>query len=138
MMKHLIYAAFLSAGVSMAAFGQSAEERAEARLAEFSPTGETVTCLSMTRINQITPIDDTRWLVTTRGGGTYLNEVSRGCHRAASSFNYLEYRVSGGQLCRGEIIRVIDSGSRMESGACGLGVFQRVEPVNAAAGEAGS
>ncbi|WBQ13866.1 hypothetical protein L2D00_04075 [Hyphomonadaceae bacterium BL14] len=135
MIKHLICAAILSAGVSAAALGQTAEERAEARLAEFTATGETTTCLSTTRIRSITPIDDTRWLVTMRGGGTYINQVSRGCHGAASSFNYLQYQVSGSQLCRGEIVRVIDTGSRMEAGACGLGVFERVEPAAAAGGE---
>ncbi len=138
MMKYLICAAILSASASAAALGQTAQERAEARLAEFSSTGETTTCLSTTRIRHITPIDDTRWLVTTRGGGTYMNEVSRGCHGAASSFNFLQYRVPGGQLCRGEIVRVIDSGSRLEAGACGLGAFERLEPVAAAAAETGS
>lgn len=138
MMKHLICAAILSAGASAAALGQTAQERAEARLAEFSATGETTTCLSTTRIRNITPIDDTRWLVTTRGGGTYINEVSRGCHGAASPFYYLQYQVSGSQLCRGEIVRIVDTGSRMEAGACGLGVFERVEPVTAAGGETGS
>lgn len=137
-MKHLMCAALLAAGVSATAFAQTAEERAEARLAEFSATGETTTCLSTTRIRNITPVDDTRWLVTTRGGGTYINEVSRGCHGAASPFYYLQYRTSGSQLCRGEIVRVVDTGSRMEAGACGLGVFERVVPVAEAGGETGS
>lgn len=138
MMKQVMSAAVLAAGLTAAASAQSAEERAEARLAEFRPTGETTTCLSTSRIRQITPIDDTRWLVTTRGAGTYLNEVSRGCFGASSPFNYLQYQVSGAQLCRGDIVHVIDTGAGMQTGACGLGEYQRVEPVENAAEQADS
>ncbi|MCC5997382.1 MAG: hypothetical protein JJU18_13545 [Oceanicaulis sp.] len=138
MMKHALCAALLAAGVSAAAIGQSSQERAEARLAEFAPTGETRSCLSTTRIRNITPLDDSRWLVETRGGDIWLNEVSRGCFGAASAFSYLEYRVPGGQLCRGEIVRVIDQSSRMNRGACGLGEYQLLERATDNADDAGA
>lgn len=129
MIKHAMGAAVIALGLSAAANSQSNEERADARLAQFTETGETRSCLSTTRIRSITPLDDSRWLVTTRGGDTYLNEVGRGCFGAASPFSYIEYRVPGGQLCRGEIVRVIDSSARMTRGACGLGEYQRLEPA---------
>ena len=84
------------------------------------------------------PLDDSRWLVTTRGGDTYLNEVSRGCFGAASPFSYIEYRVPGGQLCRGEIIRVVDQSAQTVRGACGLGEYQRLEPVSSETADTGA
>lgn len=129
MIKHVMGAAVIALGLGAAAQSQSAEERADARLSQFTQTGETRSCLSTTRIRSITPLDDSRWLVTTRGGETYLNEVSRGCFGASSPFSYIEYRVPGGQLCRGEIVRVVDQSAHMTRGACGLGEYQRLEAV---------
>jgi hypothetical protein len=129
MIKHAMGAAVLALGLGAAAQSHSPEERADARLAQFTETGDTRSCLATTRIRNITPLDDSRWLVTTRGGDTYLNEVSRGCFGASSPFSYIQYRIPGGQLCRGEIIRVVDTSTNMARGACGLGAYQRLEPV---------
>jgi len=99
-------------------------------LAGFERSGETVSCLSTTRIDDIDPIDETHWLVTLRSGDTYLNTVSRGCSRAGSSFTYLQYRTTGSRLCRGEIVRVIDdSSSGISSGSCSLGVYEELTPI---------
>jgi len=138
MIKQFIGAAVIALGLSGAVHAQSDEARADARLAQFAETGETRSCLSTTRIRNITPLDDSRWLVTTRGGDTYLNEVSRGCFGAASAFSYIEYRVPGGQLCRGEIIRVVDQSAQTVRGACGLGEYQRLEPVSSETADTGA
>ncbi|MCH8489990.1 MAG: DUF6491 family protein [Oceanicaulis sp.] len=138
MIKHVMGAAVIALGLSAAAHSQSTQERADARLAQFTETGESRSCLSTTRIRSITPLDDSRWLVTTRGGDTYLNEVSRGCFGASSPFSYIQYRIPGGQLCRCEIIRVVDTSSNMSRGACGLGEYQRLEPVAAGQADAGA
>jgi hypothetical protein len=101
----------------------------EEALAQFERSGETISCLPTHRIDNIDPIDEQNWLVTTRAGETYLNTVSRGCFNADRPFTYLSYSVPGGQLCRGEIVRVIDSSSRMARGSCGLGDYEELIPI---------
>jgi len=78
----------LGACASAAAESRAAAqtEEADAVLAEYRATGESRTCVPVRSIDQIDPLDDRRWLVTLRNGETYLNEVSRGCNRAASDF----------------------------------------------------
>jgi hypothetical protein len=126
----VVLGACASADAESRASAQSAE--ADAILAEYQATGESRTCVPVRSIDQITPLDDSRWLVTLRNGETYLNEVSRGCSQAASDFTYLQYSVPTGSLCSNEIVRVIDRGTDTSLGACGLNEFQRLEPVNSA------
>jgi hypothetical protein len=99
----------------------------------FRQTGQTQSCVALTRVRSMKPIDDHRLLVEMRGGATYLNTVSNRCSNMDRSYTYLEYRTSGSQLCRGEILTVVDSGSRTMAGSCSLGEFERLEPVEPAA-----
>lgn len=124
-----VLTAGLIAGCATGESGMSREAEADERLAEFTATGETRSCLSTRRIDQIEPLDDTRWLVTELGGNTYLNEVSRGCSNAARAFTYIEYQTPSGRLCRGEIVRVRDQSTDIVNGSCGLGEYQELEPV---------
>ena len=98
-------------------------------LASYEFTGETRSCLSTSRIDQIKPLDERHWLVETVNGDMYLNRVGRGCSGADRSFTYLQYEIPTGQLCRGEIVRVIDSGSGMTQCACGLGDYERLTRI---------
>ena len=109
---------------------RNADQRAEADavLAGYTLTGETRSCVNVTSLDDIKPLDDLRWLVTMRGGDTYLNEVSRGCSGAADPFTYLQYSLPTGQLCRGEIVRVLSDAGGMFRGSCGLGDYQTLEP----------
>lgn len=104
---------------------------ADAVLANYRLTGETRACLPLRSIDEIEPLDDTRWLITTRSGEAYLNEVSRGCNGAAREFTYLQYSTSIGSLCSNEIVQVIDRGSNMSQGACGLGQHQALDSLEA-------
>jgi hypothetical protein len=115
-------------GATARADARAAE--ADATLAGYRLTGETRSCIPLRSIDEIDPLDDTRWLITTRGGEAYLNEVSRGCNGAAGNFTYLEYRTSMSSLCDNEIIRVRDSGTDMVNGSCGLGRHQILEPIS--------
>lgn len=98
-------------------------------LAGYERTGETFSCLSTQQIDDIDPIDDEHWLITTRGGDTYLNTVSGGCFNADSAFTYLTYNTTTSRLCRGELVRVIDSTSRMVQGSCALGAYEELRPI---------
>ncbi|MCR9128708.1 MAG: DUF6491 family protein [Alphaproteobacteria bacterium] len=103
---------------------------ADAVLADYRPTGATRSCLSLRSIDDIEPLDETRWLITLNNGDAYLNEVSRGCRQATSDFTYLQYETPTGSLCANEIVRVIDrSGGGISAGACGLGRHQELERI---------
>ncbi|MAW78603.1 MAG: hypothetical protein CMI63_00045 [Parvularcula sp.] len=103
-----------------------ASEEVAARLAEFEPTGETTACVNLTRIRSIDPLDDYRFLVRTGVNDYYLNEVSGRCNGAARAGNRLQYTTSTGQLCRNEIIEVVDNLAGFTVGSCGLGTFQEL------------
>ena len=125
-----LIASVLLLGASGDDHGQS-EALTEA-LAGFERSGETRSCLATFQIDEIDPIDDTHWLVTTRGRDAYLTEVGRGCRNADSNFTYLQYRLSGNRLCRGDIIDVVDQGTNMRQGACSIGAYERLTPKDAA------
>ena len=124
----LMAAVALAAGVH--ADGQNETESAALAeaLAGFERSGETRVCLSTYRIDQITPVDDNNWLVTTRGNDTFLNTVSRGCQNADSNFSFLQYR-SNGRLCRGDIVQVVASSTGLPEGSCSLGSYELLTPV---------
>ncbi len=124
-------AAFACLGcASVQASGEQARddmsEKTAARLANYEETGETVSCLNVTRIRSIDALDDKRFLVTATGGDYYLNETSGRCSGAGRFGNALQYTISGGSLCRNQIIDVIDSSTGMTVGACGLGSFEKL------------
>ncbi|XBQ15203.1 MAG: DUF6491 family protein [Oceanicaulis sp.] len=116
--------------LSACAAGMDAEmtPAAAERLAAFTMTGEADNCLSLRRIDDITPLDDRFWLVETTSGAFYLNEVSAGCNGAASGFTFLQYDTPTGQLCDGEIVRVYDNNADILRGSCALGEYQRLVP----------
>ena len=107
------------------------EERVDASamalLETLQPTGETETCISTTRISQIRPVTETKFLVEVGVRNYYLNETRGRCAGATRAFTYLQYATSLASLCRNEIITVVDN-SGVTTGACGLGSFQKLEP----------
>ncbi|MEZ5891545.1 MAG: hypothetical protein R3C58_00125 [Parvularculaceae bacterium] len=109
-------------------------EKAAAKLEGFTPTGETVSCLSLMTIRSIDAIDDWRFLVRTNSG-YYLNTTLGRCSGASRPSTRLQYTTSINQLCRSQIVNVIDNTSGFMTGSCGLGDFEKldVEPEDAAA-----
>lgn len=127
-LKWVLASAAVVAAAGCATAREAEEMSAEVaeRLAEFEPTGETQTCLSVSQIRSIDPLDEWRFLVRA-GGGYYLNEVSGRCNDADRAGNRLQYTISTGQLCRNEIITVVDNINGFTVGSCGLGDFQKLE-----------
>ncbi|MEX0643884.1 MAG: hypothetical protein WD076_01130 [Parvularculaceae bacterium] len=123
------------AGAFATPAGADSSDKAAERLAEFERTGDTTTCLSLRSVSQITPLSETQFLVRVGVSDYYLNEVSGRCANADSAFTRLEYTTSLSQLCRGEIIRVVDNGTGMLAGSCGLGDFERLEKKKEAPAE---
>lgn len=118
------------------ATAQEPTERAAERLAEFERTGETRSCLGLQRIRSMNAIDDHHFLVEMRNGDMWLNVVPSRCSQASSNFTYIQYRTSGSQLCRNEIIHVVDNSTGARSGGCGLGDFERLIPLDTGDGAA--
>lgn len=112
------------------ATAQEPSQRAAERLAQFEQTGESRTCLSMSRISSIRPLDDSYFLVEVRGSGTWLTTMRGRCNQAASPFTYIQYSVPASQLCRGDIVQVVDSSTQMFAGSCSFGDFERLIPLD--------
>ncbi len=127
--KLLLAGVFAIAGVgcATAASGPELSAKAAERLADFEPTGETKSCLSLTQIRSIDAIDDYHFLVETRNGDYYLNTLSHRCSGASRGGYHIQYTVNGGQLCRNEIITVVDSTSGFTAGSCGLNDFEKLQ-----------
>ena len=97
---------------------------------EYEQTGETRRCLSTHRIRDIDPVSDNHWLFEINRNTYYISEVSNGCRSADSPSTVMVYRTHGSQLCRGEIVRLIDSFRHsLVRGACSLGEFERLSPI---------
>ena len=127
-------ALFSAAMVSACATTSPREEisaEAAARLAEFERTGEVETCLNIRSINQITALDERHFLVRVGVNQYYLNEIDGRCSGADRAGNRLQYSTSIGQLCRNEIIQVVDNLNGFTVGSCGLSAFEKLEKLPA-------
>lgn len=92
-------------------------------------TGETRQCLTARRVDAMDPINEDAWLITLRNGGVYVNQLNGTCRAALRNFTYFQYDLHGGQLCRGEIVRIMDQGSNTVRGSCSLGSFEELRPI---------
>lgn len=118
-----------SACATAQADGAEISERAAERLAGFDATGETRTCLSTAQIRTIEALDARHFLVEVRGGQYYLNKTTGRCSGAGRGGNRLQYAISNSQLCRNQIIRVVDNSDGFTVGSCGLGSFETLEEI---------
>lgn len=121
-----IAGAGLIAACATVAEAEISQEAAE-KLAQFERTGEKTDCLQLRRIDSIDPLDERHFLVRVGVRQYYLNEVSGGCFGAGDSFNRLQYTTTLTQLCKNEIIKVVDNVNGFTTGSCGLGEFERLE-----------
>ena len=121
--RNLKLGVFLSCLMSLAISSVWAEsDRASKILSKYEKTGETVDCLRLSMVRETNPIDDDMILFEVRGGAMFLNETNSRCSGLRFERRF-SYSVSMSQICRGDIIHVLDStGSRR--GACSLGEFQ--------------
>jgi hypothetical protein len=101
------------------------EEAAE-KLASFERTGEVTTCLSVSRITSITAVDERTLLIRSGVNDYYVSDLSGDCNGATRGSNRFEYSTSTSQLCRNEIIRVVDNTGGFLAGSCGMGSFEKL------------
>jgi len=113
--------------------GQSTEQvekkkltRSEKRLArlheKYQATGKTKRCVSLNRLRESTIIDDQTIFFRGNGRAGYVNRLPRKCHRLATEERFA-YSTSIGQLCKHEILTVLDSFGHSWN-RCGLGEFE--------------
>jgi hypothetical protein len=100
--------------------------RAETELARAlagKVAGPPVSCLPSFRTNDMTIIDDDTVLFRDGRNRVYRNDPPGGCSPMGSAGYALVTRSSTGEMCRGDIVRVVDLSSRMTAGSCSLGEF---------------
>ena len=117
----------LTAMAALAAPAAAPAERAspEARLAralDGRVAGEPVRCLDTRRFASTRIIDGTAILYEAPGGTLYVNRPSAG-QRSLSSWDVLVTDQYSSELCRGDVVRLFDSGSMIQSGTVFLGEF---------------
>ncbi len=131
-MKRLsILTALAVAACASAGGAYQMSDKTAARLAEYEKTGESERCLSSNMISGIEAIDERHFLVRVGAGRYYLNALSSSCHGAGRAGNRLQYEVSIGQLCRNQIIHVVDNSGGFIVGSCSLNDFEKLEKAPA-------
>ncbi|MBB5519432.1 hypothetical protein [Amphiplicatus metriothermophilus] len=103
------------------------DEKVVEKLAGFERTGETVGCLNVRSISSIDAADEKTFLVRVGVNDYYVNEARGRCSGATSNFNHLEYTLTAAQLCRLDVIRVVDNQTGTFYGSCSLGDFERLK-----------
>lgn len=120
--------ASIAATLSIAGAEQSAEI-----LAGYEKNGKTVSCINLRQIRNSDPIDDYAIIFETSGNKKFLNELNGRCIGLGREERF-SYKTSQSQLCRGDIITVLDTrGSRR--GSCSLGEFQELAEIEVQEGE---
>ncbi|MBQ0770863.1 hypothetical protein [Parasphingorhabdus sp.] len=128
-MKKLIFAlpiAILLAAPAVSGEAIELSEQQQAKLdkrLEGRTAGEPQSCISMNDQRNMTVISDDILIFGSRRNAKtiYVNKPYGGCRNAANSI--LSYSRPTSSLCKGEIIKLIDSASRIEMGSCAFGDF---------------
>ncbi len=129
-------AALLAAGtLLLGAAPMNAEPRlkGEAKLAralEGRVAGEPVDCINLRNVRSTQIIDDTAILYDT-GRTLYVNRPNGG-GQLLDQGDVLVTKTFSSQLCRIDVVRLYDSGSRMPSGFVSLGDFVPYKKVRGA------
>lgn len=103
-------------------------DKTASRLADFERTGETTECLGVNLLRSVDALDQRHFLVRTVGNDYYLNEPSGACIGAGRGNTRIQYALGGtNQLCRNQIVTIVDNTSSVTVGSCGLGPFEKLE-----------
>jgi len=124
-------AAFLLIAVSASACAASAmteprTAKAEAKLQtalQGKVAGAPVSCLPPYRADDMTIIDDNTILFRDSSKRVYRNDPPGGCPPMGSGNYALVRRSINAQMCRGDIVSVVDVTNKINAGSCTLGSF---------------
>lgn len=122
-MLHGLAAVLVLASAS-AAFAEKHREPPEAELAkmlEGRTAGKPVDCLNQRLMGSSRIIDKTAIVYEMPGGALYVNRPNGAAFLRRDAT--LVSKTNGGQLCRMDIVTLIDPGSRISQGSVGLNAF---------------
>jgi len=111
----------VSAGMAQAATDRSPEAQL-ARATAGRVAGQPVDCINQHEIRSTRIIDKTAIVYEMNGGTVYVNRPTSGASSLRSDL-VLVTDTHSTQLCSVDIVRLYDSGSRMQNGTVGLGQF---------------
>ncbi len=103
------------------------DERAQRILDGLERTGQVSGCIQVSRVEQIKPVTDSKFLVRTGVNQWYLSNMKGRCHGALRNQRRLEYNLSTPQLCSNQIVRVVDNLTGAVQGSCSFDRFERLE-----------
>jgi len=126
MLKKAMLAGLVWAAGCATSNAERINESAAATLAEYDRTGEVTSCMNLRQISSIQAVDEKTLLIKSGVNDYYVSDLSSRCSGSTSGFNRFEYTTSTGQLCRNEIIRIVDNGTGFLAGSCGMGSFEKL------------
>lgn len=97
--------------------------RMEAELKGYEPAGPPVSCVNMRDLQGNRSIGEGALVFDGPPGRKWINRPPAGCPSLEFG-RALRVRTSSSQLCRNEIVTVLDPVSGSEYGGCGLGDFE--------------
>lgn len=130
-MRYILAAALAAAGCATTA-SEPVNESAAARLAGLQRSGDKQACLNLRLINQITAVDEKTLLIRAGANNWYVSDLPSRCSGAVGRGNRIEYTTSLPQLCRNDILRIVDNQNGFLTGSCGMGSFERLDEKPAA------
>ena len=102
--------------------------RMEAELRGYEPVGPPVSCVSMRTLQGNRSVGEGAIVFDGPPGRKWVNRPPGGCPTLDSG-RALRVRTSGSQLCRNDIVTILDPVSGSEYGGCGLGDFEPYKRV---------
>ncbi len=132
MIKRMTIMGAIVIGGCATAGAEPVNESAAAKLAEFDRTGEVTSCLNVTQVASIEAVDEKTLLIRSGVSNYYVSDLSSRCSGATRGSTRFEYTTSTSQLCRNQIVRIVDNGGGFMVGSCGMGSFEKLTKKPAA------
>ena len=120
----LLAVALLGAAAHASPANDTAQAKAEAEIAKIlvgRVPGKPVSCVQLNQLGPSQTVDRTA-IIYGQGRTLYLNRLPHGCP-GLTHFTFPVVNTSLSQLCSSDILTIVDQGSHMTMGSCGLGEF---------------
>ena len=102
--------------------GVDDEGRLAAALRDYEQTGPADACVSLRELRGNRSVGEGAIIFDGHGDRIWVNRPPAGCP-SMNDFRALRTETTANQLCRGDIATVIDVGTGLHYGSCGLGEF---------------
>lgn len=126
MRKIVKWTAMLAAAGCATAALEPVDGAAARKLAGFERTGDVSACIGLRSISEISAVDERTLLIRSGVNNYYVSDLKTDCNGATRGSTRFEFSTSQSQLCRNEIIRIVDNGGGFQVGSCGMGSFEKL------------